>query len=88
MPPTQWLLAYLPCLQQQLPHCSPQATSTVLWAAAQLKLRQLPGAWLDSVLDRVYQQLLSPECGAQELSLFVEALQQLQHRPSSKWLDR
>ncbi|KAF6261366.1 hypothetical protein COO60DRAFT_1636811 [Scenedesmus sp. NREL 46B-D3] len=88
VPPSQWLLAFLPCLQQQLPRCSPQATSTVLWAAAQLKLQQLPGAWLDSILARVYQQLLDGGCGPQELSLVLEALQQLQHRPSSKWLDR
>jgi hypothetical protein len=60
----------------------------VLWAAAQLKLQQLPGAWLDSILARVYQQLLESECGPQEMSLVVEALQQLQHKPSSKWLER
>jgi hypothetical protein len=88
VPPSQWLLVYLPCLQQQLPRCSPQATSTVLWAAAQLKMQQLPGAWLDSILARVYQQLLESECGPQEMSLVLEALQQLQHKPSSKWLER
>ncbi|WIA36618.1 hypothetical protein OEZ86_007906 [Tetradesmus obliquus] len=88
VPPSQWLLAFLPCLQQQLPRCSPQACSTVLWAAAQLKLQQLPGAWLDSILARVYQQLPDRECGPQEMALVVEALQQLQHKPSSKWLER
>jgi hypothetical protein len=60
----------------------------VLWAAAQLKLQQLPGAWLDSILARVYQQLQESECGPQEMSLVLEALQQLQHKPSSKWLER
>jgi hypothetical protein len=38
-----------------LPAATPQALSNVLWAAARLQLLGLPGNWLDSVLERIYQ---------------------------------
>jgi hypothetical protein len=55
VPPRQWLLPFLACMDGCLHESSPQALSNVLWAAARLQLQQLPGNWLDSLLARLYQ---------------------------------
>lgn len=74
------------CLDASLPSASCQAVSNVLWAAARLQLQHLPGSWLDSLLSRAYS--LMPAASGQELGVLVQALQQLGHRPTSKWLAR